>query len=62
MIFGDILSKAGKINLETADDKRITINKNIVERLAFKLFGIPHIGMRMRAYYRSVRLKNSNYH
>ncbi len=49
--FGSFLSNAGKTSLETADNKKVTINKNTIQKIALKLLGIPHIGMRLRSSY-----------
>lgn len=46
--FGNFLSKTGKFELETADNKKTIINKNLLHKIALKVIGIPHIGMRVR--------------
>lgn len=51
MPFGTVLLKAGKITIESAEGKSATINKNIIEKVALKLLGIPHLSMRLRAHY-----------
>ena len=51
MPFGDILLKAGKVTIESAEGKSATINKNLIEKIALKVFGIPHLSMRLRAHY-----------
>jgi len=49
--FGSFLAKAGEIDLETADNKKVTVNKNFIHKLAIKIFGVPHIGFRIRTKY-----------
>ena len=50
MVFGDILSKGGECTLETADGISVSVGRNLIERIGLKVFGIPHIGLRCRAY------------
>lgn len=50
MPFGDVLSKANNLTLETTDKIRTVVGKNILEKLGIRLLGIPHIGLRCRAY------------
>ncbi len=49
--FGSFLAKVGKISLETADNKKVVVNKNFIHKLAIKIFGVPHIGLRIRTKY-----------
>ena len=49
-MFGDILSKAGEVTLETADGISVSVGRNLIERIGIKVLGIPHIGLRCRAY------------
>lgn len=49
MPFGDIFSKFKYISLETADGKRIRFKNNLLSKIAFKILGMPHIGLRRRA-------------
>jgi len=49
--FGSFLANAGKITLVTADNIKVTVNKNFVHKLAIKIFGVPHIGFRIRTKY-----------
>jgi len=49
MPFGSIFSKLKYIDLVTADEVHIRIKNNFVSRLAFKIIGLPHIGLRLRA-------------
>jgi SAM-dependent methyltransferase len=46
--FGSKLSRAGKTVLKTADNVEVRVKNNLVERIALKVFGIPHMGMRVR--------------
>lgn len=48
MPFGSILAGADNFELSTADNKTVKIT-GVLSRLALKLFGIPHIGMQVRA-------------
>jgi ubiquinone/menaquinone biosynthesis C-methylase UbiE len=47
--FGSKLSHAGKITLRTADDVQVMLKGSFLERTALRVFGIPHMGMRIRA-------------
>jgi ubiquinone/menaquinone biosynthesis C-methylase UbiE len=49
MPFGSIFSKLEYIDLVTADDVHIILKNNFISRLAFKIIGLPHIGLRLRA-------------
>jgi len=49
--FGSFLANVGKITLETADNKKVTINKNLLQTMALRLFGLPHLGLRIRMKY-----------
>lgn len=48
MPFGSILAGADNFELATTDNKKVKV-KGFLARLALRLFGIPHIGMRVRA-------------
>ncbi len=50
MAFSGFLSKAGEIELSTADHKKVKINKTFFERVGLQLIGIPHLGLRGRAW------------
>lgn len=49
MVFGKVLSKLESINAITADEKVINFKNNFQTRVGFILFGVPHIGLRLRA-------------
>ncbi len=49
MPFGDVFSKLEFLKATTADEKKIVIENNAITRLGFKILGLPHIGMRLRA-------------
>lgn len=58
MAFSSFLSKAGEIELSTADHKTVKINKTFFERIGLRLIGIPHLGLRGRAWAILGELKN----
>lgn len=49
MPFGDILSGGNEVTLKTADNIEVTISKSIIQKAGLKIFGVPHMGMRLRA-------------
>src|SRR3989344_1479339 len=49
MAFGSLFSKFKEFQATTADEKVISIKNNFITRLGFKILGIPHIGIRIRA-------------
>ena len=49
MPFGDVFSRVEYIDFESADNKYIKFRNNFITRLGFKIFGIPHLGLRLRA-------------
>ena len=49
MPFGDILSEANEITLKTADNIKVRVPESILQKIGLKIFGVPHIGMRLRA-------------
>jgi len=49
MPFGNILSDFEEIELEDAEGNSFKIKNNFFSKLAFKIIGLPHIGMRLRA-------------
>jgi ubiquinone/menaquinone biosynthesis C-methylase UbiE len=49
MPFGSIFSKFKEFSATTADDKIIKIKNNFITCVGFKIFGVPHIGLRLRA-------------
>lgn len=49
MPFGDILSGFEIIELEDAEGNNFRTRNNIISKLAFKIIGIPHIGIKIRA-------------
>lgn len=49
MPFGDILADFREIELEDAEENNFKIKNNFISRMGFKVIGIPHIGMRIRA-------------
>lgn len=48
MPFGSVLANAKEVTLETADEQTVVV-KGFAAKLALRLIGIPHIGMRVRA-------------
>lgn len=48
MVFSSCLGQVKEAHLETADDQIVTI-KGFLPRLALRMLGVPHIGMRVRA-------------
>ena len=48
MAFGSVLAGARKITLTTTDNKTVTI-KGFFPKLALRIIGVPHIGLRVRA-------------
>lgn len=49
MAYGSILSEVSGFTLLTADNIRKEVRNNFFTRIALKVFGIPHIGLRIRA-------------
>lgn len=49
MPFGDILSENGEITLKTADNIEVKISGSVLQKAGLKIFGVPHMGMRLRA-------------
>ena len=49
MPFGDILSENGEITLKTADNIEVKISGLVLQKAGLKIFGVPHMGMRLRA-------------
>lgn len=49
MPFGDVFSKFEIVDLETADNVRTKFKNNFVTGMGFRIFGMPHIGLRLRA-------------
>lgn len=49
MPFGSIFSKFESIDLETADGHSFKLKNNFLTRIAFRIFGMPHLGVRLRA-------------
>jgi ubiquinone/menaquinone biosynthesis C-methylase UbiE len=49
MFFGSILRMFEYISATTADDQQVNFNNTYLSRLGFKLLGIPHFGLRLRA-------------
>lgn len=49
MPFGDIFSRFENVDLETAEGNKIRFKNNVFSRIGFKILGMPHIGMRLRA-------------
>ena len=49
VVFGSVLSQLKEINLETADGKEFRMKNSLLSKIGFKLIGIPHIEMRIRA-------------
>jgi SAM-dependent methyltransferase len=49
MPFGDVLSELEEIHLKTADEKSFEIKNNWISKIGFKIIGIPHVEMRIRA-------------
>lgn len=49
MPFGSVFSRFEGIDLVTADDIHVHIKNNFLSRAGFRIFGLPHIGIRLRA-------------
>lgn len=49
MPFGSAFSNLKEFNATTADDKILKLKNTTLTRAAFKILGIPHIGIRLRA-------------
>ena len=49
MPFGDILSGADEVTLKTADNIEVKISGSVLQKVGLKIFGVPHMGMRLRA-------------
>ncbi len=49
MILGSFISKADQVTLITADGIKKEFSNTSITSLGFKVFGIPHMGLRMRA-------------
>ena len=49
MIFGSFLSKLKKVELEDAEGNNFQLKNNFISKIGFKVIGIPHLGIRMRA-------------
>src|SRR5215211_7133464 len=49
MPFGSILRIFEHISTTTADDRRVNFTNTYLSKLGFKLVGIPHFGLRLRA-------------
>jgi len=49
--FGKFLANVGKITLETADNRKVIINENYIQTMALRIFGLPHLGLRIRMKY-----------
>lgn len=49
MPFGSILAGFKEVRLKTADEKEFYLKNNFFTRLGFKIIGIPHLEMRIRA-------------
>jgi SAM-dependent methyltransferase len=47
--FGSVLAGAGGATLSTADGVQVRLKGGFVEKAALRIFGIPHMGMRVRA-------------
>lgn len=58
MAFGDCLSKFDEVELEDAEGNTFKIKNNFISRLGFRIFGIPHIGLRFRANLILKEIKN----
>lgn len=48
MPFGSLLAKNGEIVIETEDNKKVKVKNNIIYKTVLRIFGIPHIGLRVR--------------
>jgi ubiquinone/menaquinone biosynthesis C-methylase UbiE len=51
MPFGNILSENGGITLKTADNIEVKLSGSTLQKAGLKIFGVPHMGMRLRARY-----------
>ena len=49
MPFGSILHMFEYVSTTTADDRQVNFDNTYLSRLGFKLLGIPHFGLRLRA-------------
>lgn len=58
MVFGEILSRFDEVELEDAEGNSFKIKNNFISRLGFKIFGVPHIGLRFRAKFILKEIKN----
>lgn len=50
MPIGSIFSKAKNVTFYTADNKKIRLKESFISKFGLKIFGIPHIGLRIRAH------------
>lgn len=49
MVFGQVLAKLEEFRLDAADGQRAIVRNNPVTRLALRMVGVPHMGLRIRA-------------
>jgi SAM-dependent methyltransferase len=49
MVFGSVLAKLAEFQLDAADGQSAVIRNTMLTRLALKMVGVPHIGLRIRA-------------
>ncbi len=49
MAYGNILADVSNFTVSTADGIRQELKNNFISKIAIKLLGIPHIGLRVRA-------------
>lgn len=49
MAFGSIFAKLSKFRLDAADGQYVDVNNNMATKIALRLFGVPHMGLRIRA-------------
>ncbi len=49
MPFGSVFHKFPYVSLTTADNVKIEFINNFITRLAFKILGMPHVGLRLRS-------------
>jgi 2-polyprenyl-3-methyl-5-hydroxy-6-metoxy-1,4-benzoquinol methylase len=49
VVFGQVLAKLAEFRLDAADGQTAVVRNTAATRLALKIFGVPHMGLRIRA-------------
>lgn len=49
MVFGSVLAKLKEFQLDAADGQSVVVRNTTFTRFGLKLFGVPHMGLRIRA-------------